>query len=308
MIASNEKTVKYKLVLGFALVVLLFVLFRVISLREFQTVGNLTKMIYKHPLVVSNAALIAGINITKMHRSMKDVILSNSANEFDKASNEVNKDEQLVYEQLDVIKERIIGTEGQNLKKITRQLFADWEPIREEVFLLFRSGRRDEAALITKRKGADHVAKLEDKMLELTSYAKNKADSFMQIAERSQERVENISVLLVFVGVFLSGVIAFFTVRHVLKVEKALLHERYELQKTLSEVKTLRGFPPICSSCKKIRDDTGYWNRLEAYIHKHTDAQLSHGICPDCAEKLYPDLKIYDLKIEFQTKSCYYNV
>ena len=294
MIASNEKTVKYKLVLGFFLVVLLFVLFRVISLREFQTVGNLTKMIYKHPLVVSNAALIAGINMTKMHRSMKDVILSNSANEFDKASNEVNKDEQLVYEQLDVIKERIIGSEGKNLEKITRQLFADWEPIREEVFLLFLSGRRDEAALITKGKGADHVAKLEDKMLELTSYAKNKADSFMQLAERSQERVEIISVLLVLVGVLLSGVIAFFTVRHVLKVEKALLHERYELQKTLSEVKTLRGFLPICSSCKKIRDDTGYWNRIEAYIQKHTEAQLSHGICPDCAEKLYPDLKIYD--------------
>jgi hypothetical protein len=265
---------KYKLVLGFLLVVLLFVLFRVISLREFQTVGNLTKMIYEHPLVVSNAALIAGINMTKMHRSMKDVILSNSANEFDKASNEVNKDEQLVYEQLDVIKERIIGTEGQNLEKITRQLFADWKPIRGEVFLLFRSGRRDEAALITKGKGAEHVEKLEDKMLELTSYAKNKADSFMQLAERSQERVENISVLLVLVGVFLSTVIAFFTVRHVLKVEKALLHERNELQKALSEVKTLRGFLPICSSCKKIRDDTGYWNQLEAYIHNHTDAQL----------------------------------
>ena len=294
MIAPNEKTVKYKLVLGFLLVVLSFVLFRIISLRELQTVGNLTKMIYEHPLVVSNAALIADINMTKMHRSMKDVILSNSANEFDKASNEVNKDEQLVYEQLDVIKERIIGTEGQNLEKMTRQLFAEWEPIREEVFFLFRSGRSDEAALITKGKGAEHVAKLEDKMLELTSYAKNKADSFMQLAERSQVRVENISVLLVLAGVFLSTVIAFFTVRYVLRVEKALLHERYELQKALSEVKTLRGFLPICSSCKKIRDDTGYWNQIEAYIHKHTEAQFSHGICPDCAEKLYPDLKIYD--------------
>lgn len=294
MIAPNEKTVKYKLVLGFLLVVLSFVLFRIISLRELQTVGNLTKMIYEHPLVVSNAALIADINMTKMHRSMKDVILSNSANEFDEASNEVNKDEQLVYEQLDVIKERIIGTEGQNLEKMTRQLFAEWEPIREEVFLLFRSGRSDEAALITKGKGAEHVAKLEDKMLELTSYAKNKADSFMQLAERSHERVENISILLVLAGVFLSTVIAFFTVRYVLRVEKALLHERYELQKALSEVKTLRGFLPICSSCKKIRDDTGYWNQIEAYIHKHTEAQFSHGICPDCAEKLYPDLKIYD--------------
>ena len=59
MIVSSEKTVKYKLVLGFLLVVLLFVSFGVISLREVKTVGNLTKMIYKHPLVVSNAALIA---------------------------------------------------------------------------------------------------------------------------------------------------------------------------------------------------------------------------------------------------------
>ena len=84
----------------------------------------------------------------------------------------------------------IIGTEGQNLEKRTRQLFANWKPIREEVFNLFHSGRRDEAALVTKGKGADHVAKLEEKMLELTSYAKKKADGFMQLAEKSQLRLK----------------------------------------------------------------------------------------------------------------------
>ena len=165
MTVPNEKTVKYKLVIGFLLVIVLFVSFGVISLWEVHTLGKLTKMIYEHPLVVSNAALNAGINMTKMHRSMKDVALSNSLNELDKASNEVNRYEQSVYEQLDVIKEMIIGTEGQNLEKRTRQLFADWKPMREEVFLLFHSGRRDEAAAITKGKGADHVAKLEDKMI-----------------------------------------------------------------------------------------------------------------------------------------------
>ena len=67
-----------------------------------------------------------------------------------------------------------------------------------------------------------------------------------------------------------------------------------ELQKALSEVKTLRGFIPICANCKSIRDDKGYWNRIEAYIQKHSDAVFSHCICPDCAEKLYPDLEIYD--------------
>ncbi len=63
-----------------------------------------------------------------------------------------------------------------------------------------------------------------------------------------------------------------------------------ELQEALSKVKTLSGLIPICASCKKIRDDRGYWNQVEAYIGKHSDAKFSHGICPDCAKKLYPEL------------------
>jgi preprotein translocase subunit YajC len=289
MAVISEKTVKYKLTIGFLLVIVLFVSFGIISLWEVHTVGSLTKMIYEHPLVVSNAALNAAINMTKMHRSMKDVALSNSLNELNKASNEVNKYEQLVYEQLDIIREMIIGTEGKNLEKRTRQLFSDWKPIREEVFILFNSGRKDEAALITKGKGAGHVAKLEEKMLQLTSYARKKADSFMQLSEKSQSKVENISVLLVLAGIFLSAFIAFFTVRHVLKVEKELLNQRNELQKALSEIKTLSGLLPICASCKKIRDDKGYWNQIELYIRDHTEAEFSHGLCPICAENLYGD-------------------
>lgn len=67
-----------------------------------------------------------------------------------------------------------------------------------------------------------------------------------------------------------------------------------QLQKALSEVKTLRGFLPLCSNCKNIRDDKGYWKRIEAYIQEHSYAEISHGICPQCAKKLYPDFKIYD--------------
>ncbi len=62
-----------------------------------------------------------------------------------------------------------------------------------------------------------------------------------------------------------------------------------ELRQTLSEVKTLRGFLPICSSCKKIRSDQGSWQQLESYIRDHTDAEFSHGICPECARALYPE-------------------
>lgn len=62
-----------------------------------------------------------------------------------------------------------------------------------------------------------------------------------------------------------------------------------ELQEAYNKVKTLSGLIPICSHCKKIRDDKGYWNQVEQYITDHTDAVFSHGICPDCMQKLYPD-------------------
>lgn len=61
-----------------------------------------------------------------------------------------------------------------------------------------------------------------------------------------------------------------------------------ELQGALNEIKTLRGVVPICSSCKKIRDDQGFWNQIETYIRDHSEAEFSHGLCPDCAKTLYP--------------------
>jgi hypothetical protein len=70
-------------------------------------------------------------------------------------------------------------------------------------------------------------------------------------------------------------------------------HEREELigalKEALANIKTLRGLLPICASCKKIRDDSGYWRQIEAYIQAHSDAVFTHGICPDCMARLYDD-------------------
>ena len=65
-----------------------------------------------------------------------------------------------------------------------------------------------------------------------------------------------------------------------------------KLQDSLSQVRTLHGLIPICSSCKNIRDDKGYWKQIELYIRDHSEAEFSHSVCPDCANKLYPDLDI----------------
>ncbi len=69
-----------------------------------------------------------------------------------------------------------------------------------------------------------------------------------------------------------------------------LATKNIELQKAITEVKILSGLLPICASCKKIRGDDGYWNQIEEYIRDHSEANFSHGICPECAHKLYPDL------------------
>ena len=63
------------------------------------------------------------------------------------------------------------------------------------------------------------------------------------------------------------------------------------MRESLKKVKQLSGYLPICASCKKIRDDEGYWNQIEWYIREHSEVEFSHGMCPDCAKKLYPDMK-----------------
>jgi phosphoserine phosphatase RsbU/P len=71
--------------------------------------------------------------------------------------------------------------------------------------------------------------------------------------------------------------------------ERELAEKNQELEQALREVKVLRGFIPICASCKKIRDDKGYWQQIETYIQERSEALFSHGICKDCMKKLYPE-------------------
>lgn len=71
------------------------------------------------------------------------------------------------------------------------------------------------------------------------------------------------------------------------KTEKERLKLILELQDALVKIKTLKGLIPICSVCKKIRDDSGFWNRLENYLIEHSEAEFTHGICPECAKTVY---------------------
>jgi len=87
---------------------------------------------------------------------------------------------------------------------------------------------------------------------------------------------------------FLSFVVLVYIVsrmRALLQTEKQLVNK---LQEAMGQVKELSGLLPICAACKKIRDDKGYWEQIESYIKQRTKADFSHGLCPECARRLYP--------------------
>ena len=99
------------------------------------------------------------------------------------------------------------------------------------------------------------------------------------------ERLEYVVTSFVFVLIAL--IVPF---RLIIKGVSKLERSQTILQNAMDNIKTLRGLLPICANCKMIRCDNGHWQQLEAYISDHSEATLSHGICPDCVTKLYPGI------------------
>ena len=87
----------------------------------------------------------------------------------------------------------------------------------------------------------------------------------------------------------IGSVTAFRDISEIKKSERERSELIAELQLALEKVKLLSGLLPICASCKKIRDDKGYWNQIESYIREHSEAQFTHGICPECAKEYFGD-------------------
>ena len=108
---------------------------------------------------------------------------------------------------------------------------------------------------------------------------------------RKTDIITWVSGVTLFSGVIL--VLVMLWARHLKK--ESLRREKLiiELEKALAEIKTLKGIVPICSNCKKIRDDQGYWKFLEAFIEEHSEASFSHGMCPECMDELYGEQKWY---------------
>ena len=105
--------------------------------------------------------------------------------------------------------------------------------------------------------------------------------------------IDELFVVCVFLALSMS-VFGFLQLRKVKKSEQALLAKNKDLSEAMSERKQLRGILPICAYCKKVRDDVGYWHQIDAYLSTRTEVLFSHGLCPDCSKRLYPELAATD--------------
>ncbi len=92
--------------------------------------------------------------------------------------------------------------------------------------------------------------------------------------------------------ILMLAVVSYVLFRKAKSRHAALVEANDKLQGAMAEIKQLRGIIPICANCKKIRDEKGDWQQVEVYVRDHSQADFSHGLCPECITRLYPDLKI----------------
>ena len=193
-----------KIITIFAIVSVIVVLsINAISLYSINKIHQTTEEIYKHPLKVSNAALMLQKGVLKIHRDMKDVVLSSSDEELHIFVVKVDKEEKDVYKNLEIIQKNILGKEGLALEEETYVLFKNWKSIRDNVIKLVDDQKYKEAIAITKNRGANHVRKLEASSLKLYKYARNKADDFQENSHKIFNNFNRINILLNVVAIVL---------------------------------------------------------------------------------------------------------
>lgn len=228
---QNKKELNL-LIIVFVIIGIFGVAVKYFEFYNIKIISATTTDIYEHPLKVSNAALTIKLDVYKIHRDMKDIVLSLSNEELIALIEEVNKDELNVYENFNIIEHNILGDDGFILEKNTRKLFDAWKPIRDEVISLMKNDKRDDAIAITKGKGAKHVLKLEASAEKLYTYAHKKALDFKNKSESSFKILKTINLLISILFFFLFILIGYYIIQRISKFISKEERYRYAIEAT----------------------------------------------------------------------------
>ena len=198
--------IQTRLFIGLLIIILFSSIVNILYYRDIKELNKVTNDIIEHPFTVSKGVRDIKIYINAMHRSMKDVVLSKNKIELNNSINLVNNNEQLIYDNFEIVKERFLG----DLRFVNEAYttFADWKPIRDEVIDLVRNGNLDDAARITKGKGNDHIILLFQKTRKMIDFANEKAASYNQDSINILRKAKR-NFLLTLIGSLILGIILF---------------------------------------------------------------------------------------------------
>ena len=171
---------------GFLVLVVLMTGLGLTAVNGMSSLADLTTRLHRHPFAVSNAVLEVRAGTLAIHRSMKDVALSQDAAGIDAATAMVDQYEQAIFEQFEIIDDRFLG--DRSMVDDARDAIIEWRTIRDRVITLMRSGERDQAAEITRGAGAEQVSLIERTVGALYDFARNKASEFMANSEAIRAR------------------------------------------------------------------------------------------------------------------------
>ncbi len=204
----KDISIKNRFIIVAGIIVVVLVAFSLFLISMIGTLTDVTKDIFNHPLEVSNAASYANVEVMRMNRDLKEILLVEEDYEVNLLVDRIRVSESKVYVALDEIAYNILGQEGKDLQEEARRFFNEWKSVRAEIIEAVRDGRRDDALQITRNDGSLHIEQLERKLIELNQYARKKAEDFQNSSIELERRTE----ILAIVGVVLVFLIVTFTI------------------------------------------------------------------------------------------------
>ncbi|MDB9493191.1 methyl-accepting chemotaxis protein [Spirulina major CS-329] len=211
--SSFKLNIGTRLGLSYGLITCVLVGLSGYTVQSMNRLSLLTNQLYDHPFTVSTTVLKLESTIVKMHRSMKDVALANSEAEIDAAADQVDQLEVEVLDEFTILFDRFLG-DASEIEALQRN-FVGWKPIRDRVIQLRKAGQIAEAAAITKGEGAIYVNELLDDTQAFTDFANNKAQEFVEDAERQRLQSLRWTVGLVLMVVVVAATLAVVTTRSI---------------------------------------------------------------------------------------------
>lgn len=268
-----------RLSIGFAVIIAFSIIIGFIALKNISNSTVQIQNMYKHPLAVSRAVGDINANVVAIHRSMKDVALSQNEEELLLAEHLVDEYEKVVYENFEIVLSQFLG--DLNDVKNAHKSFSDWKPIREEVIYLWHLEQREEAIAITKGKGAVHVEKVLTDVKIMMDFANSKAESYYQETYNTERKAYNSMLVLLVVGLLLSIIIVVVITRSLVepvkrlniianKIEAGDLSVRHQIKSNDEVTKLARSFNKMADSIEVRNNVLSGLAAISAEMHgKH---------------------------------------